>query len=158
MRASLAAALTVIILLTFPAAAPIFWPNSDGDHSEGYQLYQATCRNAPQPPASCTAANGIFAGFITLQNSKVPDEAAATAVAKDYIAAHPWPAVADGFDLRFRLEEHDGLLWNGTIYAPKDREAHALIDGELVPPVKSRPVGHIWVKPDGTAFYPVGYK
>ena len=160
MRAGPAAVLLCLMTcFTFPAAARIFWPNSGGDYLEGYRHYRDTCRNALQPPASCTDADGIFAGFILLQQSKVPDEKTAMQIAEAYIAAHPWPAVADGFHLKLRLEDRDNLTWHGIILAPDSKGAHALLDGKKnVPPVTGRPVGHIWVKPDGTAFYPVGYK
>lgn len=159
MRAGPAAVLLCLITsFTFPAAARIFWPNSDGDYIEGYRHYHATCHDALHPPASRTDGGGLFAAFILLQQSKVPDEMTAMKIAEAYIYAHPWPAVADGFSLKLRLEDRDTLTWHGIILARDSKAAHALIDGKIVPPVTGRPVGHIWVKPDGSAFYPVGYK
>lgn len=151
MRVRLAVALLCLTLATFPAAARIFWPSSDGDYMEGYRNHLFNC------PAVADKPCGVKL-FIDLQSSKVPDEKTAVQIAQDYIAAHPWPAVADGYYLKFRLEDHDGLTWHGIIMAPGIKAAHALIDGKIVPPITSRPVGHIWVKPDGRAFYPVGYK
>ena len=124
------------LLVSGHAAADLAAP-ANGDWQSLYAEYRAACpASAPQP------CGGLeFQIFKDLAHSTVRDASEASKRARAYLATHPWPNLQANATLHVVLENNGGFYWHAVVLSDENT-----------------PIGHVWVKPDGTTFYPVGYK